>query len=210
MSRAAERILTKSLADIEAGNWCQKELGAVQYEDNALLDYFESAEYSYHGAPVKTMACAVGLLSLYGDKGLETLSFEYGGKTYSFTTNLQYPTNESPKPIRDAVDALFDAIPVKSRRELIKEARTNSPDILEEWNDEAKSYLPIPVSAFDTNQKQVILVNYNDRETTTQKKALQWFGKALTTVQTANAERAAARNKKTTTTANLKTALKGA
>lgn len=212
MSRAAERILTKSIADIEAGNWCQKELGAIQHADGNVLDYFDEYNVEYHGVPTKTMACAVGLLSLYGDKGLETVSFEFEGKQYSFTTNLKYPTLKSPKPIRDCVDALYDALPTKARRELIAEARNDGDEFFDEWNEETRSYVQVPTSAFNTIQKQQIIVRYNDRESTTQKIASKWFRKALALVQAQNAEQAAQRTTKTTTTTikNLKTVLKGA
>jgi hypothetical protein len=209
MSRAAERILTKSLADIEGGNWCQKELGAVQHEDGALLDYLSEHTVQTHGAPVKNMACAVGLLSLYGDKNLTTISFEFQGQTYSYTTNLQYPTVESPKPIRDCVDALYAALPQKARRALIRECLNNGSEAFETWDESTGYYRPMKESEFGIEQKQNIIVAYNDLSTTTQKTAIRWFRKALTFIQEANAARAS-KYKTTTTKANLKTALKGA
>ena len=179
MSKAAETILRKSIEDIAAGQWCQADLGQVEneFEESYSTSYISTKDALLEYAPTKQLACAVGLLSMYGDKGLERVKFQ--GAT--FVLGLKEPTNASPKPIRDCVDALFESIPVKARKRLIED---HGGEVDSAWDEENETIRPI--SEWDTGAKAYIIICYNDESTTTQSVALRWFRKALKSIEGSN------------------------
>jgi hypothetical protein len=169
MARNAEQILRKSVADIDAGFWCQGDLG-----------YCVGTE-----APFKTedskdhMGCAVGLLSMYGNHSYTT---QISGKPITY---LSYPSDGvAPKGVRVALEALYFALPKK--RQLSKtrfnNARANYIEEFTTYGDGDLTKRQIENQA-TVSVMQEAVVGYNDDTTTNQAKALKWFTKALNSVE---------------------------
>ena len=152
-AKNAKTILTRSLEDIQAGNWKRQTWGGGKANGKCEID----------------MGCANGLISMHGGhvsyEG-ETTDGKYryispvpaNASAYNAETRTR---DEAPSGVVKATKAVFKALP-KSYQQAAKEQ-------LDEYHNDL-SELDVMV---DT------IIDWNDQGTTTQRKAATVFRKAI-------------------------------
>lgn len=174
LNTAAE-ILQAAIEDIEAGFWCKNDLWKAFEEE---VDW--SSACTTRSLTEKPIGCALGLVAMYGGWGKGHYAYvgenmPYGSyeRKPSRGTNVKrvrvfepsYPNDKSPQAVKDAVQALYDAIPKTAVKLFRKEAEEDTGGEISEFE-----------------MATTVIWRYNDRSETTQKKAASWFKKALASV----------------------------
>lgn len=154
--KTTKALLQRSLAEIEAGNWCKGELARHFVETGP---HFLSPQ-KLRDQP---MGCALGLVCMFAGLGKIT-KVEYRGKEGERRNKIlfdpEWPEDDSPEAVKYAIIALAKAVPRKERAEI------NAG--LENPNAGDKLY-----------RAQRLVWSYNDMSTTDQAEAAAWFRKAI-------------------------------
>lgn len=169
--KTARAILEHSLAEIEAGHWCQgmladlgkykpkwsKKFIRISSEDDPRDVESDDPEFLD-----KPMGCAIGLVATFGGVGRD-ITFSLGERKVTFFVP-EYPDDDSPQGVKDAVRALAWAVPKRTRKRM-------------GYTDERLEEIGLS-DHYDDNYENLV-TSYNDRRTVTRKAAAEWFRRAL-------------------------------